>query len=95
LYGLTGRPSVHPSIFYCAGLGSPLLNTPTFQSYETQLLRNMKQHQVRYVILEGDRTQMNSGLEDFNLLSKRVKQQACNEQQFGRFRVIELCDKEK
>lgn len=91
LYGITGRPSIAPSLWFHPGLTMPVAGTTKFQQYERQLAASMLRYHVKYLVLEGEQTFMKVRLSDFPVLSNLVSDSACREFSFGGFRIIELC----
>jgi hypothetical protein len=52
LYGLTGRPSISPALWFDAGQTLPLPTSRFFSGFEDRLSKSFQKYQVRYVVLE-------------------------------------------
>jgi hypothetical protein len=53
LYGLTGRPSVSPVLWYDGNLTLPEQGTPQIADFEERLLGNILMQRVRYIVVEN------------------------------------------
>lgn len=89
LYGLTGRPSVSPSLWFHRRLSLPGRRTEGFRDYEDRLLARLRRLGVRYVVLEGTETFNGTSLDHFPVLRSLVERGAVR-QSFGPFHVIEV-----
>jgi len=83
LYGLSGRPSLTPSLWFHAGLAHPGPDHPARADYEAALASLP----ARYAIVEGARTWMGVRIEEFEGLERRLRRPG---RRFGAFRVFEL-----
>lgn len=91
LYGLTGRPSVSPVLWFDPGLTVPQLRSPAFARFEGDLMARVQRDHVRRIVLERPSTWTLVSLDDFPRLIQLTKAGACGERAFGGARVIELC----
>ena len=96
LYGLTGQPSVAPSLWYQHGLTFPRPE-PDFSGwavevadYEDLLLARLEEHECRFVVLEHPCTWARVELDWFPRLAARVEGRRVASQRFGPFEAIEL-----
>jgi hypothetical protein len=91
VYGLTGLPSVAPSLWFHPGLTLPHAEDPRAAAFEELLLARMKAIGVRCVVLEGERTWIRSlSLSSFPRLQELVLQRRVASVRIGAFEVIEL-----
>jgi len=90
LYGALGRPSVSPSLWFHEGLAIPLTASPARAVFEAELARSFVRHDVRYVILDGDRTWMGSKWQDFAVLRACLDPKVPETQVIGRFRIVPI-----
>lgn len=84
LYALAGKPSPFPALWFHPGL----TYTPG-PAFDAQLAESLKGHDVRRVVVDGNRTWLGVMPEDFGPL-KACMATAAPADQVGRFRVIEL-----
>lgn len=89
-YALTGRQSTHPSLWFHPGLSTPRPGTELFDRYEQRLLDNFGRYDVRFVLLEGERTWLRARLADFGRLSAYIAETPHQDTSFGFCRLIEL-----
>lgn len=104
LYGITGKRSIAPSLWFHPGLTLPMPHDAEFARYEARLLASITAHDVRAVVLEGEHTwigyPLNPGetkpkagyltLATFPRVNALVEARNSGERTFGAFRVIEL-----
>jgi hypothetical protein len=90
LYGVTGRPSVSPVLWFHPHLTVPFGDQRQRQELARLLRRHLRAYDVRYVVLEGEATQMGVSLATFPVLKRRVDALRCGEETFGGFRIITL-----
>ena len=90
LYALTHRPSVSPSLWFHPGLTIPSKGSVAFEQYQHRLLDNMDRYAVRFVVLEGERTWVDTRLSSFPALEEVVTRRRVGEYRFGHFTIIEL-----
>lgn len=90
LYGLTGRPSVNPVLWFHPRLTLPGRNTPGFGDYERKLIASLGRHHVRYVIVEMNGTFMGTRPAYFPALVDYIQARIERRRSFGSFDVIEL-----
>jgi hypothetical protein len=88
-YGLVGRPSVAPNLWFHPGLSLPDPGEPAFAAYEQDLLARLRRHDVRYIVVEGKETRMYLGLHHFPALSAWLAAEWTPVQSFGIHRVYE------
>jgi hypothetical protein len=87
LYGLTGRPSINPSLWFHDGLATPSPGSPAFDGYRRRLRTALARADVRYVVVEPAGTLME--VDSAALLEGLV---LCRSVAVGRFTVREICD---
>lgn len=88
LYGLTGRPSISPSLFFDYDQAIPLSYSPAaFERYQDRLVDSMKKHDVRFIITQGAETWQKAKLSDFNRLARIETDLAAS---FGDFNVYRI-----
>jgi hypothetical protein len=90
LYALARRPSVSPSLWFHPGLTIPPQGTEAFERYQLRLMENMDRYGVRFVLLEGERTWVETRLSNFPLLETFVRRRRVGEHQMGPFTIVEL-----
>jgi len=90
LYALARRPSVPPSLWFHPGLTIPPEGSGAFERYERRLLEHMDRYAVRFVVLEGERTWVETRLSSFPALEEVVARRRVGEYRFGHFAIIEL-----
>jgi len=88
-YGLVGRPSIAPNLWFHPGLSLPAPGEPAFAIYEAELLARLRRHDVRYIVIEGKETRMYLGLHHFPALSAWLAAEWTPVQSFGIHRVYE------
>jgi hypothetical protein len=85
LYGLSGRPSLAPSLWFHAGLAHPGPGDAARAGYEAALLRTLEgDTAARWVIAEGEGTWMGTRLSDFPAVAARL---ARPPRRIGAFRI--------
>jgi hypothetical protein len=92
VYGLTGRPSVGPSVWFHPGLTFPLPGDPARTRFERALEDSLEQAHVGLVLLENERTFMGTQAADFPPLVTLLRRRACRQQQIGPFTIVELSE---
>jgi hypothetical protein len=92
LYGITGRPSVFPSVWIHPGLTFPEKGSEEFPKFENELMKNMKKYNVKYVIEEGEETWMESKISDFTSLNILLNNNKDRIFKIGSFKIIEIND---
>jgi hypothetical protein len=92
LYGLAGKPSTMPSLWFHPRAALPMEDDPRFGAYEDLVLESMRRHGVRFVVQEGERTWMHRRLDQFPRLSALVAERTAHRHTFGPFTVYELGD---
>lgn len=102
LYGLTGKPSVFPSLWFHPGLTFPLPYDPRFAQFEALLIERCERFRVRTIVIEprvwiGYRAPEGEtpkarfvSLATFPRLEQFVSERRVSERSLGAFRVIEL-----
>ena len=100
LYALTGRPSVNPSLWFDPGQTIPLPSSPLFPDFQGLLMKALKKHHVRFIVLEATKIKKGQGftwsdvsLTYFPKLDKLVQETGSVRAVFGIFTVIELADR--
>jgi hypothetical protein len=92
LYGLTNRPSVNPALWFHQGLTFSDFGTREFSEFEGRMVKNMEKYSVRYIVVEGNKTFMGVGMEDFPMISRLVEKNSHRSYVYGGFRIIEIGD---
>lgn len=90
LYGLTGKPSVGPSLWFHDGLTAPKLSSRTFAQHRRRLLDRVDAYAVGWIVVEGEKTAMRSSLEHFPELLGRIRATGCAPRQYGNFRLFRI-----
>lgn len=90
LYGLTGMPSVSPSLWFHRGLTIPIGDDPAFPAWEQMLLERFDALDVRLVVLEGRHTWNGTALAHLPRLARIVRQRVTGLVRLGGFTVVEL-----
>jgi len=90
VYGLCGKPSIAPSLWFHRGLLVPLPEDPAFESYQDELMARVDSLAVRFVVLEAEHTWMHYTLASFPKLEAYVAAKRCGSAHFGPFEVIDL-----
>jgi hypothetical protein len=91
LYGLSGKPSQAPSLWFHPGLTVPWPDDEAlFRDYEDRLLARFQEGGVRRVVLEGEATWTGRRLADFPRVADLVRRRRGEITVIGPFRVIEL-----
>lgn len=92
LYALARRPSVSPSLWFHPGLTIPPQGSEDFARYQLRLMENMDRYGVRFVVLEGEGTWVETRLSDLPMLSERVRSRRLRELRYRPFTIVELSD---
>jgi len=90
LYGLSGRPSVNPVLWFHPRLTLPGRSTPGFVDYQRRLVESLERHHVRYVVVEMEGSFMGSRPAAFPALVDYIQTRIKGRRSFGTFDVIEL-----
>ena len=90
LYGVLGRPSVFPGLWFHEGLAIPQASTPARERFEAELSQSLVRNDVRYVILDGERTWMGSKWQDFSVFRACLEPLSPATQVIGRFRIVPI-----
>jgi hypothetical protein len=91
LYGLTGKVSPSPVLWFDAGLTLPRTESPEFPAFEAELIARVRTFGVRRIVLEGARTWGGVSLAAFPTLREMAASKGCGERRFGDVRVLEMC----
>jgi hypothetical protein len=89
LYGLTGKRSTAPSLWFHPGLAMPRPGEQDFELYEDRILAEIEAG-VRLIVFEGDHTWMGLKLSDFPRLERLVIEKGLGLASFGSFGVVRL-----
>jgi hypothetical protein len=90
LYGITGRPSVSPVLWFHPGLTIPVPGGEKFPAFERELIAALEIHRVRIVVVEGRSTWMGVRLDQFPELLATIRARTVSFERFGPFAVYEL-----
>ena len=102
LYGITGKPSVFPALWFHPGLTFPYPHDARFAAFEQRLLERLEQLDVRTIVLEprvwigypapdGQKPKARYiTLESFPRVAQLVSERLASERSFGPLRVLEL-----
>lgn len=90
LYGITGRESLNPALWFHWGSTMPAAGTKEYRAFESRLSDGIRENRVRFVITEGDETWMGIKLGDFKRVARYVEEHGELSRRFGGFRVYEL-----
>lgn len=91
LYGLAGKPSASPVLWFDPGLTVPRLDSAEFAGFEDRLVERMRRFGVRRIVLERPVTWTLLTFDHFPRLVAWTRSGACGERRFGAVRVLELC----
>jgi len=91
LYGLTGRPSVGPTLWLDPRLTMPHPESPEFAQFENDLVERIRRGDVRRIVLDRSMTWTHLTIDQFPRLVRLTKGGACGERVFGGARVLEIC----
>lgn len=102
LYALTGKVSVNPVLWFDPGQTLPSPSSPMFPDFQDLLMKTLKNHHVKFIILETTRITDGRGftwskvnLTYFPKLDKLVQETGRVRAVFGVFTIIELADNGK
>jgi hypothetical protein len=90
LYGITGRPSVNPVLWFHPRMTLPGRQTEGFRDYQERLLANLKRWRVRFVVVETQGTFMGVRPGQLPVLVDLIQARGTPRRAFGGFEVIEL-----
>jgi len=90
LYGLTGKPSVSPVLWFHDGLTAPPYGSPEFQRFQDRMMEHMAKYNVRFVVVEGKHTWMKTSLHQFPRLRDMVEASRCEVVRIGGFQIHRL-----
>jgi hypothetical protein len=91
VYGLAGKPSAAPSLWFHPGLLLPRAEDPRAVAYEELMLARIEELGVRFVVLEGEHTWIQHlSLASFPRLQALVEERRVGDAHFGPFEVIDL-----
>jgi hypothetical protein len=91
LYGLAGKRSTSPVLWFDPGLTIPPLGSPAFSDFEAALVDRLARDHVRRIVIERPLTWTHLTLNDFPRLIALTRGGACGERLFGAARVLEFC----
>jgi hypothetical protein len=92
LNGLTGKPSVFPSLFLSEGLTIPAVGSAELPRFEERLFERLREMDVRWVVLE-ERTWEDVSLADLPRFQAFVDRCRGDSRQIGFFELIELAER--
>lgn len=92
LYGLTGKPSPLPSLWFHQALGMAAFQSAFMPAYEKQLLANLHSHRVKTIVLENKSTWAGVSLHTFPALSALVHARTKATQSVGPFTILHLSE---
>jgi len=90
VYGLAGKRSMAPSLWFHPKLTIPPPESPWFGDYEDELIEKLEREDLRLVVLEGEKTWIGRKLSDWPRFEALVLARTRGEVNFGPFRVLEL-----
>jgi hypothetical protein len=90
IYGLTGRPSVNPVLWFHPGYTMPLLDSDDFYLYEERLLENIQKYKVKYLVLERSSTFFDVSLNSFKKLASLIIENSAENREFGKFKILRV-----
>jgi hypothetical protein len=90
LYGLSGKPSVNPQLFFHSLMRPDSFTEARRDRYEGKLLESSKRYDVGFVVLEGEKTWTEVGLHALPRLKRLVSERSERVHSFGVFQVVEL-----
>lgn len=92
VYGLTGRPSVSPALWFHEGLTFPAQGTEGFSEFDAKLLAACKSYRLKYLVFEQEsrETWMHSKFEDFPQTSAYLHEREFGGLTVGGFLVVKL-----
>ena len=90
LYGITGRPSVNPVLWFHPRMTIPGRQTEGFRDYQERLLANLKRWRVRFVVVEAQGTFMGVRPGQLPVLVDLIQARGTPRRAFGGFELIEL-----
>jgi hypothetical protein len=90
IYGLTGRPSVNPVLWFHPGLTMPYVNNEAFSKYEYKLVQNLKKYRAKFLVVEGEMTWFNLSLADFKILPSLLEKESAENKKFGSFVIYRI-----
>ena len=102
LYGITGKPSVFPALWFHPGLTFPYPHDARFADFEQRLLKRLERFDVRTIVLEprvwigypapdGQKPKARYiTLDSFPRVAQLVSERLASERSFGPIRVLEL-----
>ncbi len=73
LYGLTGRPSVNPYLWFRAGMKSETFLAERRSDYEQRLIANLQRFDVGLIVIDSAGTRMDLRLEDLPLVQSYLE----------------------
>jgi hypothetical protein len=88
-YGMLGKPSIAPSLWFHPGLTMPTPEEPGFGAYERDVLHRLRRYDVRLIVQEGDETRMHVSLGQLPELSAWLAADWEQTRTFGLYRVWE------
>ncbi|MBV8202289.1 MAG: hypothetical protein JOZ15_16840 [Acidobacteria bacterium] len=89
LYALTGRPSVHPTLWMLPPPEQPG-GTDLAGQWEQRLLQNLVRYRVQYVVLEHAATQMGVSLDTFPCVAEAARRAVIDRRKIGAFTVLRV-----
>ncbi len=92
LYGLTGRPSVSPALWFHEGLTIPKRGTAGFAAFDAKLRASCQAYSIRYLVFEQatHETWMHSTFESFPETSKFLSERQFGGLTVGGFLIVKL-----
>jgi hypothetical protein len=95
LYGLTGRQSPCPALWFHPNLTIPPKGTPLFAAFQAEMLERLKRQKVRFVVCEGKSTWMGFRLADLPAVERYVREHQRGEFTLGGIAITALQPDEK
>lgn len=91
LYGMTGKPSINPVLWYHPGLTVPPYESTHFKVYQDRLIARLEQYEVKFVVVEGTGSSMGPALQEFGRVHHWLQNNRCDQFEMGGYTIIELC----
>jgi hypothetical protein len=88
-YGLAGKPSLAPNLWFHPGLTMPAVSEPDFAGYDEALTGRLQRFNVKYIVVEGDATRLGFSVGQLPRFSAALASDWTLTRTFGPNRVYE------